>query len=113
LAPLGRKFQAPTAYSRTRVIEEFEDGSVLLGLRQWDCWGIEYWGGERRIRTRFKKGEKAGLHNFVTLEMQQAGCCPPELMKDYIMQEGGELVERDPLEEAMELHKRGYFGGGG
>lgn len=47
-----------------------------------------------------------------TLELTAMGCCPPALTKDFVMQEGGEMVEKDPVLEAMKLHKRGYFGGG-
>lgn len=80
----GRKFQAPTAYSLTRIIEEFEDGSVLLGLRQWDCWGIEYWGGERKVRTILTPENQPGYHNFITLDMLKKGCCPPLLKEGFL-----------------------------
>lgn len=53
------------------------------------------------------------LVDMRSLELTAKGCCPPALMKDFIMQEGGEMAERDPVLEAMKLHKRGYFGGGG
>lgn len=57
---------------------------------------------------------KGGLLNDVrTLKMTAEGCCPPELMKDFIKQEGMPADEDDAVLEAMKLHKRGYFGGGG
>ena len=48
-----------------------------------------------------------------SLEATQAGCCPPALEEGFI---GGETEGEKAFfaaEEAMKLHKRGYFGGGG
>lgn len=59
------------------------------------------------------QGQRAGLTDMRTLKMTAEGCCPPELMKDFIMTEGGAFAEADAAEEALKLHKRGYFGGGG
>ena len=47
------------------------------------------------------------------LDLMKDGCCPPELMKDYIRKERFEETEADYALEAIKLHKRGYIDGGG
>ena len=77
-----------------------------------NCFGDIIW--ETRIHARGgAKVKTSGYVDMRSLEATALGCCPPALMKDFVMQEGGELAERDPVMEAMKLHKRGYFGGGG
>lgn len=83
-------------------------GSLLYSVVGYDCWDRECW--KKKIRTYPPVKRIIDLRS---LKKIAAGCCPPALMKDYIMQEGGEMAERDPVEEALKLHKRGYFGGGG
>jgi len=87
------------------------DGSMLYKFFMFDCEGRGFPepGSFKLVRTT--DIPKAGYQDHRTLKDIQAGCCPPQLMKDYIMQEGG-MEERDPVLEAMKLHKRGYFGGG-
>lgn len=43
-----------------------------------------------------------------TLKDTAAGCCPPQMVEEQI-----KVVETDAVLEAIKLHKRGYFGGGG
>ena len=101
-----------TAFSRSRVIKTFPNGDIWLGTFQYDCWGkkreAEF---TQRVTPEVAK-EKMGQKSHITLELTQRGCCPPQLMKDFIQQEGGPAEERDPVLEAMKLHKRGYLGGG-
>jgi hypothetical protein len=108
---MARVYKAPTAYSFLKVSRSFPDGTVETTLREYDCWGTPK--GPQKWRGLLPKGQKLGKFTFVTLKMQQGGCCPPALMKDYIQQEGGPAVERDAAGEALKLHKRGYFGGRG
>ena len=107
------KYGPPTATSRTAIVKTFEDGSVLVRAWRRNCWGEPRGGPGAYTDSRSAAGFKVGFKSYVTLDMMKQGCCPPQLMKDFIMQEGGEMVERDPVVEAMKLHKRGYFGGGG
>ena len=101
-----------TAFTRSFPVSGFPNGDVLQGTFSYDCWGRKQ-GGLFKQRVTAKYSRKVtGQKSFVTLSMMQMGCCPPQLMKDFIEREG-ELVGRDPVEEAMNLHKRGYFGGGG
>ena len=88
------------------------DGSILYRFYMFDCDGNGFpsEGSFKLVRTTEKL--KGGYQDHRTLEDMIGGCCPPQLMKDFIMQEGGEMVARDPVEEAIKLHKRGYFGGG-
>ena len=87
-------------------------GSKLYKFLMFDCDGRRYpkEGAFKLVRTT--ETPKAGYQDHRTLGDMQNGCCPPQLMKDFIEREG-ELAERDPVMEAMKLHKRGYFGGGG
>lgn len=55
-------------------------------------------------------GRRRGITDLRTLTMTAAGCCPPELMTEFLQQED---TEKDAVEEAVKLHKVGYFGGGG
>lgn len=105
------KYTPPTAYSFLRRIESYPDGTVKTGLREYDCWGAPK--GEMVWRGRLPKGQKFGRFSFVTLELAQAGCCPPALMKDFIEQEGAPKGEDIAIEETIKLHKRGYLGGVG
>lgn len=108
-----KKYGPPTAYAFVAKAPEREDGKVYWRIRNWNCWG------EPRVQpgyyydTLLPKGYPKGLIDHRTLDMIKKGCCPPRLLKDFIMTESGELAERDPVLEAMKLHKRGYFGGGG
>jgi hypothetical protein len=88
------------------------DGALLYIFKMFDCDGMGYpsEGAKKVIRTTDKL--KLGYTDHRDLRALQEGCCPPALMKDFILQEGA-IVERDPVEEAMKLHARGYFGGGG
>jgi len=100
-----------TAFTRYWKIESFPNGDMLLGHLSYDCWGAKQH-GIKKMRMRGEDAKKhIGQHDKTTLRLKQQGCCPPQLMKDFIEREG-ELAERDPVEEAMKLHKRGYFGGG-
>lgn len=98
-----------------QVIEQTTTGPRTVRLHRgawYNCYGKFIWGGDIPIRP----GEKPlhlGIVDLRSLELTQLGCCPPALMKDFVMQEGGEMVEKDPVLEAMKLHERGYFGGGG
>jgi len=91
--------------------EKGPDGSMIYRVVTKNCLGEDMpsAGAYKRIRTTVPAGKP--YFDARSLESIAGGCCPPQLMKDYIEREG-ELVERDPVEEAMKLHKRGYFGGG-
>ncbi len=102
-----------TAFTRSFPIKTFPNGDILQGTYSYDCWGKKQGGlFEQRVTAAYSAGI-TGQKSNITLELTQAGCCPPQLMKDFIQQEGAPAEERDPVEEAMKLHKRGYFGGGG
>lgn len=84
---------------------------TLYRQRHYNCFGKNYWTTETHAGPgqSIPTGRRVDMRSLKTIAL---GCCPPALMKDFIMQEGGEMVERDPVLEAMKLHKRGYFGGG-
>ena len=107
------KYGPPTAYGISTPIGTDEYGRIIIRVVRWNCWGEKRGGPGAYYIDHVPAGYKTGMRNYVTLDMMAQGCCPPQLMRDYIMQEGGELEERDPVVEAMKLHKRGYFGGGG
>lgn len=79
-----RKFQAPTAYSFNKIVEDYGDGRFLIDLWQWDCWGIVYPGSPRRLKVGDKEKKDFGWHNFITLDMLKAGCCPPILKEGFL-----------------------------
>lgn len=74
------------------------------GVRDYNCYGdkireyLTYTRGEETIPT-------PGPLDWRSLKAIVKGCCPPTLMKDFIMTESGEMAERDAAAEAMELHK--------
>jgi len=84
---------------------------VVIAIWYYDCdgRGIPRDGIYKLIRT-YGKDAKTGLFDRRTLKHMQAGCCPPQLIEELIMTEGGELAERDAAAEEIELHKQGYFG---
>lgn len=101
-----------TAFTRSYVIKEMPYNTVLQGTLSYDCWGDQQGGlFEQRVTVEYSK-KITGQKGSPSLHLTKRGCCPPQLAKDFIMKEGAP-VERDPVEEAMKLHKRGYFGGGG
>jgi hypothetical protein len=53
------------------------------------------------------------LQDKRTLRQTKAGCCPPQLMEEFIRKERFEDTGKDAVLEAMKLRKRGYLGGGG
>lgn len=101
-----------TAFTRSFPIKTRPDGGITQGTYSYDCWGEMQGGLFKQTVSPEYSIKISGQKSHVTLELEARGCCPPQLMKDFIEREG-ELVERDPVEEAMKLHKRGYFGGGG
>jgi len=101
-----------TAFTRYWIIKDLFDNWVQVGHLSYDCWGNKQHGIKKITMSREAAKEHVGQHNHLTLELMKIGCCPPQLMKDFIEQEGADM-ERDPVEEAMKLHERGYFGGGG
>lgn len=101
-----------TAFTRSFPIRTREDGMITQGTISYDCWGDKQGGIFKQTVTPGYSAKITGENNHTTLELMQRGCCPPQLMDDYIEQEG-KMVERDPVKEAMKLHARGYFGGGG
>lgn len=101
-----------TAFTRSFAIKTFPNGDVWQGTWSYDCWGDKQGGlFEQRVTAEYSK-KITGQKGSPSLHLTKRGCCPPQLAKDFIMKEGAP-VERDPVEEAMKLHKRGYFGGGG
>ena len=60
--------------------------------------------------------EKLSISGFVdarSLHAWSLGCCPPALEKYFTGTEAPGAEPVDAAMEAMKLHKRGYFGGGG
>jgi hypothetical protein len=95
------------------------DGKPFGPWRTWECFVLvgDQWvnipiEGYGLLGSTGQSG-KGILNDGRTLKMMALGCCPPELMKDFVMTEGGAFAEADAAEEALKLHKRGYFGGGG
>lgn len=101
-----------TAFTRSFPIKTFPNGDVWQGTYSYDCWGDKQGGLFKQRITAADSKKQTGQKNYTTARLMTMGCCPPQLAKDFIVREG-EMVERDPVEEAMKLHKRGYFGGGG
>jgi len=111
LNPMSDKDRLITAFTRMFFIEDWELDTIRAGYLSYDCWGKQQGGVQKFTTTPEYLARYGGQKSYVTLRLMQMGCCPPQLMKDFIEREG-ELVERDAVEEAMKLHKRGYFGGG-
>ncbi len=101
-----------TAFTRMYYIKDWELGTIRAGLISYDCWGNKQGGIYKFTTTPEYFAKYGGQKSYLTLKLTQRGCCPPQLMKGFIEQEGMPVDERDPIEEAMKLHKRGYFGGG-
>ena len=97
--------------TKTRHTPRGPEVITMYRQRHYNCFGKNYWTTETFSEPgeTILTGREVDVRSLKTIAM---GCCPPALMKDFIMQEGGEMVERDPVLEAMKLHKRGYFGGG-
>lgn len=112
LDPDSEEDRRITAFTRSYAIKSREDGMVIQGTHSYDCWGKDQHGLFKQTVSPEYSAKVTGQKSYVTLELEAMGCCPPQLTKDFIMQEGA-LIEKDPVEEAMKLHKRGYFGGGG
>lgn len=110
------KIRAYASYKYLKTITHMAvwgERTIRIYAAKWyGCYGDLLWATDIVL----EKGEPPPGSGFVdmrTLADTAAGCCPPVLTKGFIMQEGGEMAERDPVLEAMKLHKRGYFGGGG
>lgn len=103
---------AATIYKVESPQKPAPDGSLVYRAFRIDCAGrgVPKDGDYKRVRT-FPKYAKTEDHR--TLEDLQAGCCPPQLMKEFIQTERFDASKGDAAEEALKLHKRGYFGGGG
>lgn len=76
------------------------------------CYGEVLWATDIYLtgKERVSTGVPVDMRS---LEATQAGCCPPALEEGFI---GGESEGEKAFfaaEEALKLHKRGYFGGGG
>ncbi len=113
LNPRSARDRRITAFTRSFVISIFPNGDVWQGTFSYDCWGNKQ-GGLFRQRVEAETSRKEiGTKNYLTLGLTQRGCCPPQLMRGFIQKEGDPPEEFDAAEEAMKLHKRGYFGGGG
>lgn len=97
------------------VVEEIKRGPawVLYKLYPFDCDGkpISKPGDYRYLNTWPPVNAKN--IDFRTLKDLQAGCCPPQLMMEFIETERLEAGKTDAVEEAMTLHKQGYLSGAG
>lgn len=116
MSPLNPRSAADrriTSFTRSFPISTFPDGSVLQGTFSYDCWGDKQGGlFKQRVSAAYSK-KISGQKSYITLELTQKRCCPPQLMRGFIQKEGDPAEKFDAAEEAMKLHKRGYFGGGG
>ena len=83
------KYGPPTAYSYSEQIKDFGDGSVLLRVRRWNCWGEPRDGPGAYYDVRVGGEQiRIGWHDFRTLDMLKNGCCPEFMMADILGAEG-------------------------
>ena len=71
------------------------------------------WGCSRYSISPGWSGKMGMITDQRSLEFIALGCCPPELMSEFLKTEAEAGRGPDAVVEAMKLHKRGYFGGGG
>lgn len=102
-----------TAFTRSFPVSTFPNGDILQGWFSYDCWGDKQGGLYKERNTPADSKKNTGQRDYTTLRLRQMGCCPPQLMKKFLETESMAKGKLDPVEEAMKLHKRGYFGGGG
>jgi hypothetical protein len=81
-----------------------EHASALYDYSFFDCHDRL----DRRKRAR-TINPQIGIRDRRSLKDIQRGCCPPRLLKHFVATES----DVDYAKEALKLHKRGYFGGGG
>lgn len=93
----------------------FNCDSVAVGSRYRKIAGIETDKGHETVLLSGYgfptdwKGIGTGMINDIrSIKAMAAGCCPPELMIEFLREE---REEAGAVEEAMKLHKRGSFGG--
>ena len=109
-----RKYGPPTAYSFSKQVKDYGDGSVLLQVWRWNCWGEPRGGPGASYKVRVAgKQIKIGWTNYITIELLKKGCCPPMLKQETVGEQDLPLRTGGAAEEAMKLHKRGYLGGRG
>lgn len=84
-----------SAYHTWKCLLETETGQEMVLLCGYGGVASEKYAGEGKIT------------DIRSLAATAAGCCPPALTSKML----GEDV--DVVAEAIKLHKRGYFGGGG
>jgi len=103
---------AATLFEEEKPQTPAPDGSLVFRAYRVDCSGrgVPTDGAYKRVRT-FPKYAKTEDHR--TLKDMQAGCCPPQLMAEFIKTERFASEEGDAVAEALALHKRGYLGGAG
>jgi hypothetical protein len=101
-----------TAFSRRIKLKTYADGSYLVEVSEYNCWGKL----KNRVKYREMPGPdvlKMGKKSHLTLELMQRGCCPPQLASQMLGDEDSPGAKGDAIEEAYKLHKRGYLGGVG
>ena len=90
------------------------EGTMLVECVAWNCEGKPVGDPQTKLRSKvYIKEFQLGRVDKRSLDLIAKGCCPPQLMEDFIRKERFGSGPGDPVLEAMKLHKRGYFGGGG
>lgn len=101
-----------TAFTRSFPIKTRPDGTITQGTWRYNCWGKKHSGLFKQTVTAEYSKKITGQRTYITLRLMKRGCCPPQLMIEFLKEEGMTADERDPIEEAMKVRKRGYFGEG-
>ena len=113
LVPKGYGHWRGAAAERYAVLKTGKDPTgapwVTYKITPVDCHGRGIpKDGDSYKRTIMGKIKWRGWVDKRTLKATAAGCCPPQMVEEQI-----KVVETDAVLEAIKLHKRGYFGGGG
>lgn len=95
------------------------EGKLISTYRTWKCvqetktgTKVVEFGGYVGVASENYKGDGV-MVDVRSLEAIKAGCCPPQIMEGFIRKERFHDIKKDAAEEAIKLHKRSYFGGGG
>lgn len=69
-------------------LKDLERGRISVGTIWYNCWGEKVEGIHKFTTTPEYFAKYGGTTSLLTLELAQAGCCPPQLMKEFLEQEG-------------------------
>lgn len=86
---------------------------ILYKIYPFDCYGrgVPEDGSWRWLNTW--PPVKGKVVDIRSLKALTDGCCPPQVGEEQIRKERFEDQDKDAAMEALRMHKRGYFGGGG